>query len=154
MKYTEHSHQRGNSKLPQNLQEEIRAAISKIRSVPATGKVKGDDLKIDFLNDIQKTGWSVNVKIALDSKMTITSKKLKVGLCFQTGNMGRMYADLMKLQKLYHDDAIKAAAILIPSKKLSKRLGDNISNADRLLRELEVFVKVYDVPTLVFELQD
>jgi hypothetical protein len=85
--------------------------------------------------------------------MTITSMKNNVGLCLQTGNMARIYADLMKLQALYLDNAIKAAAIVLPSQPVASRLGSNIANAKRLERELEIFVKVYHVPTLVFALE-
>ena len=85
--------------------------------------------------------------------MTITSLKDQVGLCLQTGNMSRMYADLMKLQTLYLDNSIKAAAIILPSKDVAKILGDNIAAFDRLERELEIFKKAYHVPTLVISME-
>ena len=85
--------------------------------------------------------------------MTITSMKDEVGLCLQTGNMARMYADLIKLQTLYLDNAIKAAAIIVPSNPIAKLLGSNIAEAKRLERELKIFKKAYHVPTLVFGLE-
>jgi hypothetical protein len=51
----------------------------------------------------------------MGSDKTVTSMKDEVGLCLQTGNMARMYADLIKLLTLYLDNAIKAAAIIVPS---------------------------------------
>jgi hypothetical protein len=85
--------------------------------------------------------------------MTITSMKGEVGLCLQTGNMARMYADLMKLQALYLDNAIKAAAIVLPSQPIALLLGSNVAQAKRLERELEIFRKAYYVPTMVFALE-
>ena len=85
--------------------------------------------------------------------MTITSIKNEVGLCLQTGNMARMYADLMKLQTLYLNNAIKAAVIVVPSEPVAKLLGSNIAQAKRLTRELDIFKKAYHVPTLIFALE-
>lgn len=76
-----------------------------------------------------------------------------VGLCLQTGNMARMYADLIKLQALYLDNAISAAVIIMPSQPLALLIGDNIAQTTRLERELEIFRKAYHVPTIVFGLE-
>ena len=76
--------------------------------------------------------------------MTITSAKDDIGLCLQTGNMSRMYADLMKLQTMYLNNTIKAAAIIVPSQETAKLLGDNIAQAKRLERELAIFKLVYE----------
>lgn len=64
-----------------------------------------------------------------------------------------MYADLIKLQTMYLDDAISAAIIILPSQPLALTLGDNIAQAGRLERELEIFRKAYHVPTVLAELQ-
>jgi hypothetical protein len=59
----------------------------------------------------------------------------------------------MKLQAMYLDRSIKSAAIILPSHPLAKQLGSNIAQAKRLERELEIFKKAYQVPTLVFALE-
>ena len=76
-----------------------------------------------------------------------------VGLCLQTGNMARMYADLMKLQTLYLNDAIQGAVFVLPSQPVALAIGDNIAQAARLERELEIFRKAYYVPTLIVALE-
>jgi hypothetical protein len=75
------------------------------------------------------------------------------GLCLQTGNMSRMYADIIKLQTLYLDGAITAAVIVVPSKPVSKMIGNNVAEATRLERELAIFRKAYSVPTLVYSME-
>ncbi len=85
--------------------------------------------------------------------MTITSRKDNVGLCLQTGNVARMYADIIKLQVLYFDSGISSAAIVVPSQEVAKIIGKNIAQAKRLERELEIFKKAYHVPTLVYALE-
>ena len=68
-------------------------------------------IRNQLISLLKAAGWSSEVKLSADSDMTITSAKDDIGLCLQTGNMSRMYADLMKLQTMYLNNTIKAAAI-------------------------------------------
>ena len=54
---------------------------------------------------------------------------------------------------MYFDHAIKAAALVVPSPPLAALFGRNIAHAERLGRELAIFRKVYNVPTLIFALK-
>jgi hypothetical protein len=69
------------------------------------------------------------------------------------GNMSRMYADLLKLQKLYLEGAITAGAFILPTSKASRDLGDNVANADRLAVELTIFRRVVHMPIAVFSFE-
>ena len=151
MKYIAYSHCAGEEVLPGALRKEIVAAIGAITAKPARGAAS--KIRAAFLSNLKGSGWSSEVTVAEGSDMTVTSIKDGVGLCLQTGNMARMYADLMKLQKLYLDNAIKAAAIVVPSNRIAKILGSNIAEAKRLERELNIFKKAYHVPTVVFGLE-
>jgi hypothetical protein len=151
VKHALHSHCAGDKAVPANLQKEIASAIAAIAVKPGPGKAT--KLRAAFLDSLKIAGWSSEVVVAQGSVMTITSIKNEVGLCLQTGNMARMYADLMKLQTLYLNNAIRSAVIVIPSEPVAKLLGSNIAQAKRLMRELDIFKKVYHVPTLVFALE-
>ena len=151
MKYVTYSHCAGDKALPVPLQKEIAIAITAITVKPTKGAAK--KFRVAFLDSLKNSGWSSEVAVAQGSDMTITSMKSEVGLCLQTGNMARMYADLMKLQTLYLDNAIKAAAIIVPSNPIARLLGSNIAEAKRLERELKIFKKAYHVPTVVFGLE-
>jgi hypothetical protein len=151
MNFTQHSHYAGDQAIPQAIQEEIEAAIKAIIVKPAPKAAP--KIRDAFLAHLKSSGWSSEVAVSLDSDMTITSMKEYVGLCMQTGNMARMYADLMKLQTLYLDNAIKSAAIIVPSQPMAALLGDNIAQSTRLGRELNIFRKAYIVPTLIFSLE-
>ena len=151
MKHGLHSHCNGEEVLPRSLQAEISLAIAAIAVKPGRGA--GRLLRESFLTNLRVSGWSSEVAVAPGSYMTVTSMKHEVGLCLQTGNMARMYADLMKLQTLYLNNAIKSAAIVIPSEPLAKVLGCNIAQAKRLARELAIFKKAYHVPTVIFSLE-
>lgn len=94
-------------------------------------------------------GWSDAVRIHRDSKISITSVLGTTGLCLQTGNMSRFYADLLKLETLYRHKHISGAFYLIPLKSFAKKLGSNIANFERLVDELEIFRATVTVPLIV-----
>ena len=151
MNFTLHSHCAGDQALPKTVQKEIAAAIAAISIRPARGNAT--KLRDAFLAHLKSSGWSSKIAVSMDSDMTITSMKDNVGLCLQTGNMARMYADLIKLQTMYLDNAIKSAVIVLPSHPMAALLGSNIAQAKRLERELAIFKKAYHVPTLIFALE-
>lgn len=150
MKYTAYSYRGGDKEIPTPLQKEIVAAIAAITFKPTRGTATR--LRTAFLGSLKSSGWSSEVTVAEGSDITITSMKGGIGLCLQTGNMARMYADLIKLQTLHRNGAIKAAALVLPSNRTAKLLGSNVADAKRLERELNIFRKAYDVPTVVFGL--
>ncbi|RLJ64618.1 BglII/BstYI family type II restriction endonuclease [Sulfurisoma sediminicola] len=151
MKHITYSHEGGSDAVPEVVQREVAAAITAVGVKPAKGATT--KVRDAFLKGIQESGWPAEVQLSKNSKMTVTSTKDEIGLCLQTGNMGRMYADLLKLQTMYLNKAIKAAIVVVPSRPVAKTLGDNIANAHRLVRELEIFKLAYSVPTLVFSLE-
>ncbi len=67
--------------------------------------------------------------------------------------MSRMYADLLKLQKLYLENRLKAGAFILPTSPTARGLGDNVANADRLQSELTIFRNVIDMPIAVFSFE-
>lgn len=151
MNCTIHSHCAGSQAIPKVIQKEIEAAIKSVGVKPAPRAAP--KIRDAFLAHLKSSGWSSEFAVSMDSDMTITSMKDNVGLCMQTGNMARMYADLIKLQTLYLDNAITSAAIVVPSQPVAALLGDNIAQATRLGRELAIFRKAYHVPTLIFALE-
>lgn len=145
------SHCAGAERVPKAAQAEITQVIAAIDVV--AGRGTAPRIRDQFITGLKGRGWSGEVPVSRDSDMTITSMKDGIGLCMQTGNMARMYADLIKLQTLYLDNAITAAVIVLPSQPLALQIGDNIAQATRLERELEIFRKAYHVPTLLIALE-
>ncbi|MCY3554086.1 MAG: restriction endonuclease [Gemmatimonadetes bacterium] len=98
-----------------------------------------------FIND----GWALNVDVAQHHRLKVFAQKDDVAFQLQTGNMSRAPYDLLKLQYLFQKERIKVAAIGLPTLNASKLIGDNIANADRIVRELKLFNQVITVPILV-----
>jgi hypothetical protein len=104
------------------------------------------DIKRSVLSNLRLEGWPGEVMLGTGSRITVTSVRDRVGLCFQTGNVARMYADLLKLQTLYEMDRISAGILLLPEIDCARILGRNIANVQRLQRELTLFRPVISMP--------
>lgn len=98
---------------------------------------------------IQLQGWSGKVKIDKSKGITITSMKESVGLCIQTGNVGRFYADILKLQTLYLNGKIEGGIYILPTKQSAQIMGDNLANYERFIEELDLYKKIITVPLFV-----
>lgn len=100
----------------------------------------------EFINE----GWALNVALAdSGTGLRVFAEKDDLGFQLQTGNMSRAPYDLLKLQYLYQSDRISAAALALPTKEAAKVMGDNLANAERIIRELQLFDKVITVPILI-----
>ena len=146
MKVTTFNHQHGAKNIPS---DHVNAVLNATQSIPNPKKNGVRDHLLKTLKN--KHGWSDEVKLALDSKITITAKKGDVGLCLQTGNMGRMYADLLKLECLFKAKVLKAAILIVPTRRLAKEheYGANVAQFERVARELPIFDKVITIPMVV-----
>lgn len=153
MNFSTHNHADGANIVPVTHQNQIanciRAMVTSIR------KGAAPHIRAEFEAQLAAEGWSGEVSVSpQQSGVTITSKKGHTGLCLQTGgNMSRSYADMMKLQALYLNDDINCGIFVLPSSPAAKTLGDNLAQADRLIRELQIFKKVITIPLLVCSLE-
>jgi hypothetical protein len=151
MRHSIHSHCAGAQVVPSHLKDEVAQSIKSVVIKPARGAAPR--IRDAILGNLKASGWSGKFPVAKGSDITITAVREDVGLCLQTGNMARMYADLIKLQTLYLDNAIRAAVLVVPSEPVALLLGSNIAQAKRLERELSIFKKAYHVPTLIYALE-
>ncbi len=116
----------------------------------ALGKYDISHFKNDLSTLLKVEGWSDQVRVSKTSQISITSMREDIGLCAQTGNMARMYADMMKLQALYMDERIKAGIFIVPTKACAMEFGGNVANFERLVNELtNIFAKVITVPMAI-----
>lgn len=151
MKSTLEGHRFGDKVIPTDLLEEVQLAIQNANVKSGSGSAP--KIRTAILGGLATKGWSGEVALSSDSEITITSAKSKIGLCLQTGNVSRMYADLMKLQKLYVDGAIIAGIVIVPSKLCAKKIGSNVANSVRLSKELKIFERVITSPLVILSME-
>lgn len=147
MKTKIHSHRNGTRVVPEDIVHGIDYTV--YTSLPQVDKESLIEFKDIVKDSLEKSGWSGEYRLDTQSKITITSYYNEIGLCFQTGNVGRMYADLLKLQSLYIKGKITAGIMLVPLARTAKILGSNIANYERLVKELSIFGEVITMPIVV-----
>jgi hypothetical protein len=146
------SHLGGDDELPEKEADELREVLGGCQIPVSRGY--GPALRNEVLEELRRRGWTGAVKVAHGSKITIASQKNRVGLCIQTsGNMSRMYADLIKLQQMYLNNTIRVGVFVLPTALAARELGDNVANSDRLQSELQIFRKVIHMPLTVISFQ-
>lgn len=152
MKTYIHAHHFGDKVISNHIKEPLIGFMDNLsfKIAPRTSP----ELRTTILNELQNNqGWSSVVKIQYQQGLTITSVKQNTGLCIQTGNMSRFYADLLKLQALFLKDKIDSAIFIIPTKKAASILGDNIAHSERLIRELRLFKHIITIPILILSIE-
>src|SRR6266480_7350789 len=149
MKLETDDHRSGAKIIPAYIQDEIKDAITQSRSLGRPTSVRSSIL--ETLRS--KHGWSDETALSPDAKISIPSRKGDIALCVQTGNMGRFYADLLKLEYLFNEEMIKGAVYVLPVKELAKKWGQNIANFERFTNEVKIFSKILHTPLVVFGIQ-
>lgn len=142
-----YEHRSGLKVVPNSIITDVEKKIWEIN--PALSKKSVASIKESIRERLEKEGWSGEYRLDASSRITISSYLKGIGMCFQTGNVGRIYADLLKLQTLYTKGNITAGIILIPQIKTAKELGSNMANYERLIRELPIFSQVITMPIVV-----
>jgi len=133
--------------IPKKIMEPIEKIIAEInveikpKNAPAFRK--------EFIEKLYSQGWNEKAGLSYDSRISITAYNEGVGLCCQTGNVSRIYADMLKLQTLWVAGTIMVGIIILPIDSNAKILGDNMANYERLVRELNIFERVITMPLLI-----
>jgi hypothetical protein len=146
MKLKISDHRSGAKIIPTYIQEEVRNAISQSKSLTKATPARSSILQVLR----SKHGWSDETALSPDAKISIPARKGDVALCVQTGNMGRFYADLLKLEYLFNEDLIKGAVYVLALKELAKQWGENIANFERFTNEVRIFSKILHTPLVIF----
>ena len=147
MKTRSYDHRNGLKVVPKDIIDTVEKVVCDIN--PALSKNSVTIIKDAIREKLEKEGWSGEYRLDATSRITISSYLQGIGLCFQTGNVGRIYADLLKLQTLYTKGNIAAGIILVPQIKTAKELGYNMANYEWLIRELPIFSQVITMPIVV-----
>ena len=132
-------------------QRGLKEWLTGIFEAPPINIIKGctphirEHIEAEFLSE----GWALGVRLDQGYGLNVTAEKNDLAFQLQTGNMSRAPYDLLKLQFLFQNERICAAALALPTKEAAREIGDNIANAERVIRELELFDRVITVPIFI-----
>jgi hypothetical protein len=133
------------------LTREIQACLASINFNIYKGC--GRNLRDKILETLYQSGWSESILLHSNSGISITSYKNEHGLCLQTGNVSRFYADLLKIEYLRKKEKISAGFYIIPTKKVARIIGSNIANFERFVKELQLFEEILTTPIIILGIQ-
>jgi hypothetical protein len=136
------------------LTDELVLAIGGISWSEATRSLGARGIRSAVSDRLTALGWSNRVRIRSSHGITITAMSRRIGLCLQTGNMARFYADLMKLELVFIDDLADGALYVVPTKRAARELGSNIASYERVIAEAELFGRIITVPLMVLGFED
>ncbi|GAB1467422.1 hypothetical protein MASR2M64_00900 [Candidatus Cloacimonadota bacterium] len=137
----------GQNVLPETAVTEITEAVKNCNAKVFLRNATAIRKKIQ--SELINNGWSLEVQIDPSSRVSITSRKAETGLCIQTGNVARVYADLLKLQTVFERGLIKGGGIILPTRDCARQLASNMANLERLDNELDIFGKVINLPLVL-----
>jgi hypothetical protein len=118
------------------------------------GRDNPQRIKSLIADKFNQKGWADRVKVSEKTNLTINFMKSRVGVCFQLGNVARIYADLLKLQALGRSGKIDVGVIIVADGHESKLLGANYASYDRLKKEMQVFSEIINIPILIISLSN
>lgn len=136
------------------LADELTLAIRTISWSEATRTRGASGIRRAVADRLTALGWSDAVRIRSSHGITITAMSQRIGLCLQTGNMARFYADLMKLQLVFIDGATDGGLYVVPTKKAASELGSNMVNFERIVAETRLFRSIITLPLIVLGFED
>lgn len=100
-------------------------------------------------DELTNAGWAYNTRIDADSDLTVTGMYRDLAFQIQTGNISRAIYDLVKLQYLYTQKKIEAAALAVPTKAAAEIINSNVAHSDRVWKEVQLFDRIVTVPLLL-----
>ena len=109
-----------------------------------TGKIRQH-----IANELEAGGWSHNVRIDPNYDLTVTGRYRDLAFQIQTGNISRAIYDLMKLQFLYQQGKIEAAALAVPTKAAGLMIASNVASVERVWGEVQLFDRIITFPLLI-----
>ncbi len=148
-----YDHKDAGNIIPEKLYTEVIEGLNEIDFKAELYKTAS--LRKEILGKLTFRGWSSEIRVSEQARITITSKNGNVGLCLQIGNMARFYADLLKLETMYENGQIDSAIYITLLQEDSRLMGSNLANFTRLSNELEnIFNKVIKIPLLIIGVGD
>lgn len=130
--------------------DELCARLRPIRMSACRGSAPV--MRTEVLQRLRLLGWSSACRIDHEHMLTIGGIRNGVGVCVQTGNVARVYADLLKLELSFRQRQIESALYLVPTRRLGRVLGQNLAYYERVSKELGSYRGIITVPMILIGL--
>ena len=115
-------------------------------------KNKSGELKNILNTECELQGWKKKFNIDPRINWTVQYYFDETAIVYYFSNKARSAIDLLKIQHLYNNNKIKRAIYIILKKNEAKKMGENLTNYETFLNELNVFNKIINCPLLIIGL--
>jgi hypothetical protein len=146
-----------NSKL--DLKKEIIAVVRDVNAVEHIHGKKNQfkyserQLNDDFEKGFRQRNWTSNIKVIEDLELKADFRKTRVQVEVQFGNASRFYADVMKFQLSYLQDAIDLGVEILAKHDFAKLINSNIATYERAVREIDRFKFAITLPIWIIGIE-
>lgn len=106
-------------------------------------------IRSHIATELSDSGWSSQVRIDPNCDLTVTGRHRDLAFQIQTGNISRAIYDLMKLQYLFQQRKIGAAALAVPTKAAGLLIASNVASLERVWNEVQLFDRIITLPLLI-----
>ncbi len=110
-------------------------------------------IRAHLQTELTNGGWSYNVRIDPTVDLTVTGRFRDLAFQIQTGNISRAVYDLVKLQYLYEQKKIQAAALAVPTRAAADLIASNVAHVDRIWKEVQLFDRIFTMPLLLISFE-
>jgi hypothetical protein len=117
-------------------------------NVPVQARCTGQ-IRDHLQEELTRSGWTQAVRIDPNYDLTVTGRYRDLAFQVQTGNISRAMYDLLKLQFLYLQGKIEAAALAVPTRDAAARIASNVASVERVWSEVQLFDRIITFPLLV-----
>jgi hypothetical protein len=113
---------------------------------------KSSELKNILNTEFALQGWVNRLKVDPRINWSIQYYFKDTAIIYYFSNKARSAIDLIKMQHLYNNGKIKKAVYIVLNKQAAKTMGDNLTNYETCLKEIDVFKKIINCPILIIGL--
>lgn len=129
---------------PEQILDGLRSSIDPFPQ----GELSTTEIRKEWGERLSAEGWISNYLIP-NSRLHISFWKSNFGVCVQLGNTCRVNSDMLKLETLFRQRRLEAAALVVPTDSYSRQLGSNHASVGTAERDLTVFSVAVTVPIAV-----
>jgi hypothetical protein len=106
-------------------------------------------IRTHLRDELTARGFACGVRIDPNYDLTVTGRYRDVAFQVQTGNISRAMYDLLKIQYLYTQSKIEAAALAVPTRAAAALIASNVASVERVWNEVQLFDRIITFPLMI-----
>ncbi len=110
---------------------------------------KSGELKNRLNTEFKLMGWYNSLKVDPKLNWKIQYYYEDTAILYYFSNKARASLDLVKIQHMHQSKKIKKSVYIVLCKKEAVEMGDNLANFENIVKEINIFNKIFTLPILL-----